>query len=296
VCPAGPDTVPGTPGIQTCNGEDQSANQRHAQVVTATGGVRGAINDNTSIGTAITAIINATIGAAGYKMQKPPIGASVKVAMDAVQTAAMCNRDNIPRSRIDGFDFDGVNRTLSFFGACRPGPATMAAAVSYRYWIDTTPNPGGNPPPCSNDPNYDPNDPDFCKGKLQCNLLTNTCDCPPNCGGMGPPGYVCDPNPKVCDFVCTADCGGTCNGYQTCNQSNCTCSCVQTATCAVGFKFTSSGSTCGCFCDTASLGCGPTYLPDPNSCTCVCAPGCNGCTPGYVCNTSTCACGPPMVQ
>src|SRR6185436_3545078 len=38
VCPAGADTQGGTAGIQTCNGEDQSANQRHAQVITATGG------------------------------------------------------------------------------------------------------------------------------------------------------------------------------------------------------------------------------------------------------------------
>src|SRR5262249_30937353 len=99
VCPAGPDTDTGTAGIQTCNDEDQSANQRHAPVVTATGGVRGAINDNTSISTAIGAIINSTIAAAGHRMQKPPIGASVKVAMDAVLTPATCNKNDIPRSR-----------------------------------------------------------------------------------------------------------------------------------------------------------------------------------------------------
>jgi hypothetical protein len=291
VCPAGADTDAATPGIQTCNDEDQSANQRHAQVITATGGVRGAINDNNSISTAIAAIINSTIGAAGYKMQKPPIGASVKVAMDAVQTPASCNKDNIPRSRLDGFDFDGVNRTISFFGACRPGAATMAAAVSYRYWIDTTPNPGGNPPPCSNDPFYDPTDPDFCKGKLQCNLLTNVCECPMGCGGTAPAGKVCDPNPLVCDYVCTADCGGSCNGYQQCNVSSCTCECQQSATCAVGYKFQNGGGVCGCVCDTSALNCGPTYQPDGTSCSCVCQPNCGGCQPGLICNTSTCACG-----
>jgi hypothetical protein len=281
VCPAG----------ANCNGESQSNPQRHAQVITATGGIRGAINDNTSIAASINAIITSTIGAAGYRMQKPPIGASVKVAMDAVLTPAMCNRNDIPRSRANGFDFDGVNRTISFFGACRPTSGTMAAAVSYRYWIDTTPNQGGNPPPCSMDPSYDPMDPDFCRGRLACNVMTNVCDCPSNCGGNGPPGKVCNPNPLVCDFVCTSDCGGSCNGYQLCNVTDCACECVQSATCAPGYRFQNGAGVCGCVCDTAQLNCGPTYEADPATCSCACKPSCGGCGTGLVCNPSTCSCG-----
>lgn len=292
VCPFGADQVGGTAGVQTCNGEDQSRTQRHAQVITTTGGIRGAINDNASISTATAAIIASTIGAAGYRMQKPPIGASVKVAMSAVQTPAMCNLNDVPRSRGNGFDFDGVNRTLSFFGACRPASGMVNAAVSYRYWVDTTPNPGGNPPPCSMDTMfYDPMDPDFCRGKLACNLMTNVCECPTNCGGNAPPGKVCNPNRLVCDFVCTADCGGSCNGFQQCNVTDCACECVQSATCAPGYRFQNGAGVCGCICDTAQLNCGPTYNSDPSTCSCVCKPSCGGCSTGLVCNPSTCACG-----
>jgi hypothetical protein len=260
-------------------------------VITATGGVRGAINDSASISTTIAAIVNSTIGAAGYKMQKPPIGASVKVAMDAVQNPALCNKDDIPRSRVDGFDFDGINRTISFFGACRPSAATTKAAVSYRYWTDTTVNPNGNPPPCVNDSSYDPTDPDFCKGKLACNLVSNSCECPSNCGSTSPPpGYVCDTNKLVCDFVCTADCGGTCSNYQQCNVATCGCECKQTASCPPGYKFQNGAGVCGCVCDTTALNCGPTYDANATSCTCVCKANCGGCDASQTCNSSTCSC------
>jgi len=278
------------PDGQNCNGETESTPNREATVITAAGGIRGDIGNTTSIQTAVTNIVNATIAAAGYKMQKPPIGASVKVAMDAVLNAANCNINDIPRSRVNGFDFDGINRTLSFFGDCRPSGATTSAAVSYRYWIDLTPNPGGNPPPCSTDIFYDPNDPDFCSGKLTCDFGTNVCICPSNCGGNAPPGYVCDTNRLVCDFVCTSDCGGTCNGYQQCNTTSCTCECLQTATCAVGYKFQNGGGVCGCVCDTSALNCGSTYQADAASCSCVCKQNCGGCPAGQICNASTCSC------
>lgn len=277
VCPAG----------SVCNSENQ-ANTRHGAVITATGGVRGDISVVANIGNAISAIINSAIAAAGHKMSKPPIGASVKVAMDSVLGA--CNQDDIPRSRIDGFDFDGVNRTISFFGACRPGTSPVNAAVSYRYWIDSTPNPGGNPPPCSTDSAYDPNDPDFCQGNLACNLGTNVCECPSNCGGTAPAGKVCNPNKLVCDFVCTADCGGSCGGYQACDTNSCACACVQNASCAAGFKFQNTGGVCGCVCDEAALACPSTHQSNAASCSCVCKPDCGGCAAGTTCNPSTCSC------
>jgi hypothetical protein len=281
VCPAG----------ANCNNETQFNPQRIPQVVTATGGIRGAINNTASIQTTIATIVQSSIAAAGYRMQKPPIGASVKVAMDAVLDGTMCNKNDIPRSRTNGFDFDGINRTISFFGACRPGPTTTAAAVSYRYWVDTTPNPGGNPPPCSQDTTFfDPNDPDFCRGRLACNRTTNVCECPPNCGGTPPPGTVCDTNRLVCDYVCTLDCGGTCSSYQQCNVATCNCECKQTASCPPGYRFQNGAGVCGCVCDTAALNCGPTYNADPATCTCVCKPNCGGCQSGEVCNASVCAC------
>ncbi|MCC6335910.1 MAG: VWA domain-containing protein [Myxococcales bacterium] len=281
VCPTG----------ANCNGETQNNPQRTPQVTTATGGIRGAINNTASIQTTMAAIVQSSIAAAGYRMQKPPIGASVKVAMDVVLDGTMCNKDDIPRSRMNGFDFDGINRTISFFGACRPGSTTMAAAVSYRYWVDNTPNPSGNPPPCSQDTTYyDPADPDFCRGRLACNFMTNVCECPANCGGTPPPGRVCDTNRLVCDYVCTQDCGGTCSPFQQCNVTACACECKQTASCPPGYRFQNGAGVCGCVCDTAALNCGPTYDADPATCTCVCKPNCGGCQPGDTCNQSVCSC------
>ncbi len=280
VCPVG----------ANCNNESQANPQRHGQVITATGGVRGDIGTTTSIQSTINTIVQSAIAASGYKTQKPPIGASVKVAMDVVSNPGSCNANNLPRSRVNGFDVDGKAGTISFFGACRPTQASLKAAVSYRYWIDTTPNNNGNPPPCSGDPFYDPTEADFCQGNLVCNKTANVCECPVDCGGNAPPGMVCNPNKFVCDFVCTPDCGGTCSGYQTCDQNACACQCAPNATCAPGMVFQNSGGVCGCVCDTAALGCGPTFAADPNSCACVCQPDCGGCPTGKTCNPTACQC------
>jgi hypothetical protein len=277
VCPAG----------QTCS-ETQKSPQWHGQVITATGGVRGAINTPASISATMTQIVQSTIGAAGYKTKKPPIGTSIKVALAAVQNPGACNKDNVPRSRKNGFDFHGLTQTISLFGACRPSGGKSQAAVSYRYWVDGTPNPDANKLPCEYDTYFDPTDPDYCKGKLVCNKTTDVCECPANCGGTAPPGKICNTNPAVCDFVCTPDCGGTCKGYYTCDVKACKCQCVTTATCPTGYTF--SQVQCGCLCDTAQLNCGPTYQANATTCSCVCKPNCGGCPAGKTCVMSKCAC------
>jgi len=283
VCPPG----------SNCNSEWQDTPQRHAQVINATSGIRGDIRTTSSIQSTMNAIVDNVIAAQGYRMQKPPIGASVKVAIDfARDTPVNCPEYDVPRSRVNGFDFNGLTRTISFFGACRPASNSLKAAVSYRYWVDTSANLNGNPPPCSADTQfYDPTDPDLCKGRLVCNRTTNVCECPTNCGGTPPSGTVCNPNKLVCDFVCTPDCGGTCSGYQTCNQSSCSCQCAQNASCAAGYTFVNNGTQCGCFCNAAVLNCGTTYQADTNICACVCKPNC-GCRIDQLCNISTCTCGP----
>jgi hypothetical protein len=281
VCPAG----------TNCNSEWQENPQRHAQVINATSGIRGDITTTASIQATINAIVDNAIAASGYKTQKPAIGASVKVAVDSVlDSPNPCNENDLPRSRIDGFDFNGLTGTISFFGSCRPSSTSQKAAVSYRYWVDTTPNPNGNPPPCSTDTQfYDATQADYCRGKLVCNRTTNLCECPADCGGTPPPGMTCNSNRLVCDFQCAPDCGGTCSGYQTCDQNSCGCRCLQNASCAPGYAFVNNGTQCGCFCNTAALNCGPTYQADPNACACVCKPDCGGCAGGS-CNISMCTC------
>lgn len=115
--------------------ETQSTPRRHFQVVGALGGVSGDITSGPSIQAALAAIVSNVIGNGGRRLQEPPIGASIKVALAAVQSPARCNKADLPRSRVDGFDFDGRSGTLSLFGACRPPAPATAAAVSYRYWV-----------------------------------------------------------------------------------------------------------------------------------------------------------------
>ncbi|QRK08863.1 thrombospondin [Archangium violaceum] len=166
---------------------------RHAAVVNASGGVLGSILDTASIEASMEAIIADAIGNSGYKTLEPPIGASIKVAMDNVLNPAVCSASNdIPRSTVNGFDFDGNSRTLSFFGACRPATESTQVAVSYQYWVDSVKAPNGVIP-CENDPNYSPIDPDHCEGpRLECGASGTWCVCKPDCGGTCGTGTRCD--------------------------------------------------------------------------------------------------------
>jgi hypothetical protein len=288
-----------TTGTSSC-GETQKVPRRHKGVATNLGGIVADLYaGTTAIDAAIQLIVADAIAASGSALLKPPVGASVKVAMDDVDNRALCNPNApatgpvvLPRSRVNGFDFTGSTRTLSFFGACRPpasaGVTGVSTAVSYRYWTDNTPLPDGTPPPCVNDPYFDASQADFCSGSLQCNLTLNVCECPANCGGSVPPGYVCNTSPAVCALSCTADCGGACNGYQTCDQSTCSCTCSASMTCAPGFKM--DATTCGCVCDESALKCSGNYQADPAACACVCKADCGGCGTNTFCNQSTCAC------
>jgi hypothetical protein len=277
-----------------CNENEDNTNPRHLEVIQATGGVSGLINNSQSIQNTINTIMDSVIAGSGYRTLKPPIGASVRVALEAVQDPTKCTASDVPRSRVNGFDVDGISRSLAFYGACRPSTlGTTKAAVSYRAWSDFTPNKDGNAPPCSTDTFYAPTESDFCAGKLTCNRQLNRCECPSDCGGGGSPGQVCNTDPRVCSFTCAADCGGTCGSFQSCNMSTCSCQCSQSATCAPGYKFDSAA--CGCVCDTAGLNCGATYQPDANACACVCKDNCGStCGPGTVCNMSTCRCDPKL--
>jgi hypothetical protein len=278
---------------QTCGESNHSTPRRNQTVITATGGVEASVVTPASIASAINDIVDDAIAQTGYRLKKAPIGASIKVAMTNVLNPAACPTagTDMPRSRQDGWDFDGKNGTLAFFGACRP-TQTSQAAVSYRYWINNTLLPDGSPPPCATDPYFDGSDPDFCQGNLTCDLNYNQCVCPTNCGGNPPtPGMVCNSNIEVCDFICTPDCGGACGQNETCNTDTCGCSCEQTSTCPAGQKFVDDGDTCGCVCDAEALNCGPTHQADLNACACVCQDNCGGaCAAGTVCNMNTCGC------
>jgi len=167
ICPEG----------QGC-GETQYNPHRNGIVVARTGGVRGNINDSVCISNAMGAIVDSTIATTGHKLARPPISATLKVAISSVTDPAVCNKDDLPRSRVNGFDFDGVTGTLNFFGKCQPPTGTHNAAVSYRYWEDKTSFPDGSTLPCANDPFFDRNAADYCSGLYACNRILNICAAP----------------------------------------------------------------------------------------------------------------------
>ena len=131
----------------------------------------------------IDAILSAVIGGTGTQLQRPPISATIKVAV--ATTRGACNSADVPRDRTNGWDIDPATRRIVFFGNCIPSAAGVQVAVSYKYWNDGSPDPAG----------------DACG---------STCVAP----------LVCDPNQRSC--VCPSNCGG-CSAGLTCNVATCSC-------------------------------------------------------------------------
>jgi hypothetical protein len=166
---------------------------KYHSLIRATGGVIGSIQvfnpmNPTAQQTAqqaatMDAILTAVIGGTGAQLQRPPISATIKVAV--ATTRGACNTADVPRDRTNGWDIDAATRRLVFFGNCIPSAAGVQVAVSYKYWNDASPDPNG----------------DACGG---------TCVAP----------LVCDPGQRSC--VCPMDCGGCGAGFH-CNSVSCAC-------------------------------------------------------------------------
>ncbi len=297
----------GADGITSASGKSswsacsdtQTSPHRVASLVTYLGGVKGNIQEVADNGTtALTPIITnimgaATAGTSTYTTERAPIAATIKMAIDPSTTTygTNCNLNDVPRSKSNGFDYDGTTQRILFYGDCRPTVAGKEIAISYRYWNDITSNPDG----------VDEN----CEAPLEWSVEQNQCVCPDDCGGNDPnpedptitpqslmtratgKPYFCDP--KTCEWTCATDCGG-CPTNNTCDTTTCTCSCEQTITCNPGYVF--DEEACGCVCDVASLAANvPTgYLVDEALCGYTCAPDCGGCQAGFTCNTSLCGC------
>ena len=304
-------------GILTCqlqhnsNCADTTYSERYHRVINAMGGVIGDLSNLQSISATINAIMNAVIGStATLQLSSPPISATLKVAIEpgAILDPATCDASNVPRSRTNGFDYDGAFNRISFYGDCRPQSGGGAPiAVSYRTWLDLSPLPNGTPVPCGG-----------CEAPLICNPATAACECPSDCGGNAPgPNWRCDT--ATCTFACPEDCGGGCGGSLECNTGTCGCECP--ADCggpAPGPGFTCDRTSCTWTCDADCGGQpkpGENFVCDQASCTWVCpafcgqpfsdtmqycdrltctlgcAPDCGGaCNGNTVCNPDACAC------
>ncbi|MBS1152486.1 MAG: hypothetical protein H6Q89_4184, partial [Myxococcaceae bacterium] len=137
----------------------------------------------------IDSILSAVINGTGHQLLKPPISSTIKIAIEAGGTKGTCNVNDIPRDRSNGFDFDSASRRVVFFGSCIPIAAGKKVAVSYRSWLDASPDPNGDP--CGG----------ACTGLKVCEPNTKSCVCPTtpsNCGGACATGTICDLNTCTC--------------------------------------------------------------------------------------------------
>ncbi len=95
--------IPGSMSLSICN-SDQTDNVQN--IVRAASGV-----------------------ASSYVLRYAPISATIKVAM---QLAAGQPPVIVPRSRSDGFDYDGTQNSLLFYGSWRPNEDNLDITASYR--------------------------------------------------------------------------------------------------------------------------------------------------------------------
>jgi hypothetical protein len=176
-----------------CDDDSETNPGKYHTLTRLTGGVVGNIQvfkpqnpsaaERAQQANTIDAILSAVIGGTGTQLQRPPISATIKVAV--ASTRGACNTSDVPRDRANGWDIDPATRRLVFFGNCIPSAAGVQVAVSYKYWNDASPDPGGDP-----------------------------------CGATCVAPLVCDPNARSC--ICPANCGGCASGL-TCKVASCTC-------------------------------------------------------------------------
>ncbi|MCL2314517.1 MAG: hypothetical protein FWC28_04610, partial [Proteobacteria bacterium] len=141
---------------------------------------------------AMREIVDNAIGNQGIETQKPFIGASLRVAVEHPVGACASNAD-VPRSRVNGFDYNGLYRTVNFFGNCRPDDQSHVV-ISYRAWEAF----GNASLPCEED-RYFSHETLKCSGSRTCDSASNTCVCPlpANCGGC-PEEMLCSTDIRIC--------------------------------------------------------------------------------------------------
>jgi hypothetical protein len=113
----------------------------YPEVITALGGSFGEVCASDP-GQTLQDIVDAVAGAtSSFRLSDRPISATLKVVVTPPGT---CEPREVPRSRVNGFDYDPGQNTLYFRGEGRPAIGDRVT-VSYRVWRDTTPfdEPGG---------------------------------------------------------------------------------------------------------------------------------------------------------
>lgn len=122
-------------GCQAMGGPGLSEEAGHGYIQTAlaTGGSFGSICAP-SLQSTFEDIIQASYGvASAYQLSHAAISSTLKVVVGTQE---------VPRSRVNGFDYDPFNQTLLFYGQYRPELDDEVTA-SYLYFADLTPDPNG---------------------------------------------------------------------------------------------------------------------------------------------------------
>ncbi len=87
----------------------------------------------------VEGLIRAALGiSSSYTLSQPPISTTIKVAQVPQPGQAPVE---VPRSRSDGFDYDGVSNAILFYGSFRPTHPDLDVVASYRTFIDCQPQP-----------------------------------------------------------------------------------------------------------------------------------------------------------
>jgi hypothetical protein len=255
---------------------DEEEGYGYYEAATGTGGTFYRVCDNNP-GAVLQDIIDAISGAASeYVLADTPISSTIKVGLTRQNSTTTTV---VPRSSVQGFDYDAAANTIFFRGTTfRPN---LGDSVTISYRIFEEPNPPVN-----------------CAPPLVLNTVTNTCECPGDCGILGgcTSGQLCDRDPAVCSCECTPNCGGLCRGAETCDVNSCSCVCAADCggTCT-GNQVCNQGS-CTCACPANCGGaCVNNQVCDATTCACECPADCGGCPSGQTCDVASCACvGAPL--
>ncbi|HUU04032.1 MAG TPA: MopE-related protein [Myxococcota bacterium] len=123
-------------GDPLCSTAYNSSKGYNAVVNGMSGGSLGSICDADQTNN-VQDIVRAAQGiASSYLLTQPPISSTIKVAM---QTTAGQPPLLVPRSRSDGFDYDGTQNSLVFYGSWRPQEDNLDVTASYRSYDECVP-------------------------------------------------------------------------------------------------------------------------------------------------------------
>ena len=192
--------------------DDFEPGQGYVEIANGTGGQFGSLCGDMSQNLRDVARV-ATGVASAYRLSTVPASASLQVAIGPAGHGRA-----IPRSRVNGFDYDAVQNSVVFYGDARPKDGDEVV-IGYRRWD------------FANDPRTPPDTCDSCASGTSCTPTSDILNCQPICGDtICSAGLVCLLETASCGTPGTMQtppppdaCGGRCNAGQVCNPGPALC-------------------------------------------------------------------------